>query len=90
MSLPRGSLKRTTVALSGGDVEVRGLTLAESDIVNKAEGTERVVRTISLATGTSPDDVRAWLEDCPAGDAIALLNAVLDASGLSGAARFRD
>lgn len=88
MSLPKGKLGVRTIELSGGPVEVRSLTLAQSRIAAKLDGEESMVAAISFATATDKDEVRAWLEDAPAGDARMLLDAIADVSGLTGAAQF--
>lgn len=88
--LPKGKLSRVTVELSGGPVEVHSLTLAQSRIAGNLEGEARIVAAIVFATGFEKPDVEAWLEDAPAGDATKLINAIMDASGLTGAAQFQE
>jgi hypothetical protein len=90
MNLPKGNLSTATVALSGGEVTVHSLTLAQSRIAGELEGEARVVAAISFATGTDKRDVEEWLESCPAGDATKLLNAITDVSGLSQGAGFQE
>ena len=89
MSLPKGRISTRKVELSGGEVEIHGLTLAQSRIVgNLEDGVERVVAAISFATGTDKREVEEWIETAPAGDATALLNAITEVSGLSQGAQF--
>ncbi len=71
-------------------MQVHSLTLSQSRIAGELEGEERVVAAISFATGTDKEEVAAWLETCPAGDATALLNAITDVSGLSAGAQFQE
>ena len=88
MSLPKGKINTATVELSGGPVEVRGLTLNQSRICGDLEGMERVVAAIVFATGTDKPEVESWLEDAPAGDPNKLLDAIRVASGLDEGAQF--
>lgn len=89
MSLPKGNLPTRTVELSGGAVEIRGLTLKESQAAGKA-GEGMIELAIMYATGESLDDVKLWLDEAPAGDAKKLADAIADLSGLTGAAQFQD
>lgn len=90
MSLPTGRLATRKVELSGGEVEVRALTLAQSRIAGQLEDVERIVCAVSFSTGTPKEDVEAWLESAPAGDATKILNAIMDVSGLSEGAQFQE
>lgn len=89
--LPKGKSSKRTVELSGGPVEIHSLTLAQSRICGKLEGDERVIAAIAFGTGTPKEDVATWLAEdtTPAGDAVLLLNAITDVSGLSAEAQFR-
>ena len=89
MSLPKGRISTRKVELSGGEVEIHGLTLAQSRIVGSLDDdVERIVAAVSFATGTDKEEVREWLQTAPAGDATTLLNAITDVSGLSQGAQF--
>lgn len=88
--LPKGKISTRTVELSGGPVEVHSLTIMQSRIAGKLDGEESIAAAISFATGTPKEDVLAWLAEAPAGDAKALLDAITDVSGLSGAAQFQE
>lgn len=88
--LPKGKMSTRTVELSGGPVEVRSLTIAQSRIAGKLDGEDSIAAAISFATGTDKSDVLAWLAEAPAGDAKKLLDAITDVSGLSGAAQFQE
>ena len=90
MSLPKGKLTTRTVVLSGGEVEVHSLTIGQSRIAGRLDGEESIIAAISFATGTPKDEVAEWLESAPAGDAKALMDAISDVSGLTGAAQFQD
>lgn len=89
MALPKGKLETRTVELSGGVVEVRSLTLAESKEIGSLDG-DKVARAIAYATGEPEADVVEWLATAPAGDATKLMTAITEVSGLSEAAQFRD
>lgn len=86
--LPAGRIATAKVQLSGGEVEIHGLTLAQSRIAGKLEDVERIVCAVHFATSTPKTEVEAWLDACPAGDATKLLNAIMDVSGLSEGAQF--
>jgi hypothetical protein len=88
--LPQGKISTAKVELSGGEVEIHSLTMGQSIIAGKLEGTPRVIACISFATGTDKRDVEEWLETAPAGDATKLLNAITDVSGLSAEAQFQE
>lgn len=87
--LPKGRIDTAKVELSGGEVEVRGLTIAQSRMAGNLEGEESICAAISFATGTEKADVKAWLAEAPAGDVTKLLNAITQVSGLSEGAQFR-
>lgn len=87
--LPKGRLDRRTVTLSGGDVEVHGLTIGQSQIAGKLDGEDSICAAISFATGNDKAEVVEWLKEAPAGDVTKLLNAITDVSGLSAGAQFQ-
>lgn len=89
MSLPKGRIDTVKVELSGGEQEVRGLTISQSRIAGNLDGEESIAAAICFATGTPKDEVVAWLAEAPAGDVTKLLNAISDVSGLSQGAQFR-
>lgn len=86
--LPKGIITTRKVTLSGGEVEIRGLTIEQSRIAGKLDGTESIAAAISFATGTDKPDVIEWMESAPAGDVATLLNAISDVSGLTKDAQF--
>lgn len=89
MSLPASRPPARTVHLSGGDVEVRGLTVQELRSVRAEDTVHPDVRTIAIATGTGVDEVQAWWDAGPlAGDVGALISAIWTASGLDEGAQF--
>lgn len=88
MSLPKGRINTAKVDLSGGEVEVHGLTLAQSRISGDLEGEERIVSAIVFATGTDKPEVIEWLKDAPVGDVNKLLDAIRIVSGLEQGAQF--
>lgn len=90
--LPKGNLGHRKVELSGGDVEIRSLTNGQVRIASNLTGDERATCAIAFSTGTDKADVAAWLADdaTPASDVATLLNAIMDVSGLTGAAQFQE
>lgn len=90
MKLPRGKIDVRTVTLSGGDVEVHGLTIEQSRVAGNLSGTDSIAAAISFAIREDKAEVLEWLESAPAGDVAKLLNAITDVSGLSAEAQFQD
>jgi hypothetical protein len=88
--LPRGKIDTRTVTLSGGDVEVHGLTIEQSRIAGTLDGTDSIAAAISFATRNDKAEVLEWLGSAPAGDVTKLLNAITAVSGLSAEAQFQD
>ncbi len=76
--LPKSNRPSRAVQLSGGEVVVTGLTMAQ---VQASKG--RNDMAVAFATGESPEDTKAWLAEAVAGDVTALLEAVMELSGLS-------
>lgn len=89
MALPKGRIDSVKVGLSGGEVEVHGLTITQSRIAGNLDGTDSIAAAISFATGTDKPDVMEWLDTAPAGDVTKLLNAISAISGLTEGAQFR-
>lgn len=88
--LPKGNLPTITVTLSGGDVKLKSLTLSQSKIVGGLKGDAMIVAAIAFATGETRANVKAWLEEVPAGDGKKLLAAVTEVSGLNEGAQFQE
>ena len=90
MSLPASNVKaRTrTVDLSGGAVEVHGLTLIQTRACRDANADEADVLCIAWGTDQPPAEVRAWLTEADPEDARKLLAAVMELSGLIEGAQF--
>jgi hypothetical protein len=88
VALPKGRLNTAKVELSGGEVEICGLNLAQSRAAGKLQNEARIIAAISYATGDTRAEVKEWLETAPAGDATKLLNAITEVSGLGEGAQF--
>lgn len=82
MALPKGRIDTRKVELSGGEVEIFGLTIAQSRIAGTLDGEASIVAAISFATREPKEDVAAWVAEAPAGDVTKLLNAITEVSGL--------
>lgn len=74
-----------TVTLSGGDVEVHGLTMAQ---VYKATGKSWSAQAIAHACDVTVDEANEWIESTPAGDVKLILEAITELSGLDEGAQF--
>lgn len=90
MALPSSKVKTERVELSGGYVDIRGLSVDEADAVGKLSGAAQNILGIAYATGESHDAVKAWYHnpETSASDAVKLAEAVSRLSGLDGAATF--
>lgn len=99
--LPQSKPKTHVVQLSGGPVEVRGLTIEEVRACRQLGTTEEAdAQWIHYATGNPVDHILLWIRGgqdpdgatvvpASAGDVTLLLSAVWDASGMTEAARFQ-
>lgn len=87
MPLPRTQFNKKTVQLSGGEVEVRGLSRSEAlsmaDYGEDVAGLEKAL--IAASTDESRDEVEAWYDKASSDDVQAIVDAVLALSGLDGA-----
>lgn len=90
MSLPASAQITGKVELSGGWVEIRGLSIAEVRRLSAMEGTadETDPHWIAAATGTPLAEVQEWFPTALAGDVKRLLGAIWNCSGLDDGARF--
>ncbi len=75
--LPKSNVPTRTVTLSGGDVTVKGLTMAQ---VQASKG--RNDMAVAFACGVDPTEAKVWLEETVAGDVTVLLEAIMALSGL--------
>lgn len=91
MSLPKSAAVTGKVELSGGWVEVRGLSIAEVRRLYALEGgpQETDPEWIAAATGNTVEEAREWISGALAGDVKRLLGAIWDCSGLGDEARFQ-
>lgn len=90
MALPKSTKRTERVQLSGGWVDVRGLTVDELDVVQKLPGRAGNIRSISFATDEDHDGVRDWYNDTATSgsDVVKLLAAIGRLSGLTEDAKF--
>lgn len=88
MALPKSNVSTEPVELSGGVVEIRGLSWEE---VKSLKGPGTNAMTIAWATGNELADAEAWLSDPAtiAGDVTKLIEAIMAASGLDEGAQFQ-
>lgn len=89
MNLQPSVQTHETVQLSGGSVEVRGLTQSEASHVAKIKDPdESNVVAFTYAIGDPEDHVRAWYAQASAADAMALMRAINRATGIDEGATF--
>lgn len=88
--LPKSKIPTERVELSGGYVDIRGLTVAEYNAVGKLDGSAQNILAISYATGEEHDAVKSWYnaETTLAGDVDILCRAIMRLSATDGAAQF--
>lgn len=73
-----------------GDVTVRGLSRGEVQRAKELPEDQRENALISLALvdpELTPEEVAEWLDGAPAGDSVAVMNAVAELSGMTEGAR---
>lgn len=87
MALPPVGYIRKTIELSGGPCEVRGLSYSEGQ---KVKGEQAVAWSIACGTDTPVAEVKAWLNQAPAGDVQKLMEAITELSGFGEDAQFPD
>ena len=89
MSLPKSIVPAESVQLTGGEVKIRGLSVAEMRHVQMIKDeTEADVVFIHYATGEDEADVRAWVGTALAGDLQTLVRAIAGLSKLGQDATF--
>lgn len=91
--LPASQPPTLKVQLSGGTVEVHGLTIGQirqvRQVGNTAGADASDVLAIALATDQSVDEVQSWWDSGPlAGDVVRLLDGIQSASGMDAGAGF--
>lgn len=90
MSLPASRGETRTVELSGGDVVVHGLTMAQARACrDQKDENEADALCIAWGADMTVDDVREWLKTAGAADAKMLLDAIMELSGYGKVARFQ-
>jgi hypothetical protein len=90
VSLPQSASVAGKVELSGGWVEIRGLSITEVRTLSAMEGdaSQTDPHWIAAATGTPLAEVQEWWKTALAGDVKRLLGAIWETSGLGEGARF--
>lgn len=88
--LPASVNNAVKVQLSGGFVMVRGLNVAEMEVVAKLDGRAGNILSIAYATGEDHEAVKAWYDSpsTSASDAKALIDTIADLSGIGQGAQF--
>ncbi|MDQ2622558.1 MAG: hypothetical protein M3Y45_05905 [Actinomycetota bacterium] len=86
--IPASRVEVEKVTLSGGYVEIRGLTAVEVESVKPLEGRAQNCQSIAYATGERVEDVTAWYEAASGADVAVLCDAIARLTGLDEGARF--
>lgn len=88
--IPRSNIPTEKVELSGGSVEVRGLTVNQMEAVRKLTGAGQNILSIAYSTGFPHDDVREWYhsDETSAADVGILCDAIARLAGLGQDATF--
>lgn len=86
--LARKASNTRKVPINGvGDVTVRGLTRAEVKQVNEDYDEDQrenaIIAKALVDPEMTPGEVAEWLDLAPAGDSVAVMNAVAELSGMS-------
>jgi hypothetical protein len=81
------------VEVDVGTVRVRGLNRVEVKACKDADDNTSEVKIVAAALvdpeGLTEDEVAEWLEEAPAGDYVAVMQAISELSGLSKESAFR-
>jgi hypothetical protein len=89
MSLPRSVGTEEVVALSGGEVKVRGLTVREMRHVQQIKDDETAdIVCINYATGIPEPEVKEWLASALAGDLNEIIRVIMRISAVGKDAQF--
>lgn len=86
--IPASVTATAKVTLSGGYVEVRGLTIAEHETLQKLSGAAQNILAISYATGEPHEDIKVWYETASAADVKKITDEIGALSGLDTGATF--
>lgn len=88
--IPKSHIPTEKVTLSGGEVEVRGLTVNEMEAVRKLSGAAQNILSIAYSTGFSHVEVRDWYhsDETSAADVGKLCDAIARLAGLGQDATF--
>lgn len=89
MSLPLSVVLTELVTLSGGTVEIRGLTIGEVRACRKLDPDPSDQLAISMATGLPLAEAKAWHEQALAGDLIHLIGRIFILSKMEDGAQFQ-
>ena len=88
--IPKSVIAREKVELSGGSIEVRGLSVGEMETVRKLSGAAQNIRSIAFATGEDHVEVANWYhsDETTAADVGRLCDVIARLSGLDEGAKF--
>lgn len=87
--LPEIKQRTETVPVAGELVTIRSLSVFEvRRLKDNPDPQAADALCISLATGASEEEAQAWLESIPADDAVGLMAAIFQLTGLTEDARF--
>lgn len=86
--IPASVARTQRVDLSGGYVEVRGLSIAEHEHLQALKGGKQNIQAIAYATGEAYADIESWYDTATAEDVKLITDAIGELSGLDSGARF--
>jgi hypothetical protein len=81
MGLPANPRPTETVTIGQVDIDIRGLHLFQVRELAKMDQDISDATAIAWATGCTPDEATAWVEESIGGDAVELLSAIMRLSG---------
>lgn len=88
MSLPRSVTRTQRVDLSGGYVEVRGLSIAEHEHLQALKGAKQNIQAIAYATGEEYPAIESWYDTASAEDVKLITDVIGALSGMDDGATF--
>lgn len=81
MGLPSNPRPTESVTIGQVAIDIRGLHLFQVRDLAKMDQDDSDATAIAWATGATPEEARAWIEESAGGDAIELLAAIMRLSG---------
>jgi hypothetical protein len=86
MALPKINVPRDTITVDDQELEVRGLTRAETLVLNSVierEPLEADYHVLAMGTGTPLAEAKEWLDNAPLSTSGPIIKRILELSGIA-------